>query len=429
MPKFLQSRREKVRFKSKEACIVGMAYRIEKRGRLTGVPYESTSFMARRELETTPKKAHAERLRAILEAHGITDECGIVKGPRGDTLHRMIRAGDVLQTRGLCIAGTDLEWANSAGETAVVVAVGSSIAALRVLLEFDPVMDGTLLRAAEVGDPEIFRLVVGYLSEHGMLAREAERRNNGYNCLHLAAVSNAVPLLKIAAEFDELARVKEARTAGRDQQTPAQKATRYGHYAALKVLLRDMGASVDAWDNHGQQAIHIAAALGYYQCLDLLVRFGAKPNSRDKHGHGRRPVDHCKLGLASKTLASKVRYSKKLKPTTISSTDEAANYSLCVSLLDNPPAPDRLAPDDFVPDDHPPFFLFSFCAAKSDVATSDAWNDTLCALCAFDGRALDAPASKPADKPHRRRHSDRAASASSSKPPKKAPRTRRAYTK
>lgn len=397
-----------------------MAYRIEKRGRLTGIPYASSSLLARRELLTTPKKAYADRLNEILEAHGICDECRIMQR-RGDVLHRMVKDGDVLQIRGLCIAGTDLEWENEAGETAVRLAVSSTVDALRVLLEFDPVMDGTLLRAAEVGDPDIFRLVVGYLSEHRLLAREAATRSNGYNCLHLAAVSNAVPLLKIAAEFDELARVKEARTGGADQQTPAQKATRYGHYAALKVLLRDMGASVDAWDNHGQQAVHIAAALGYYQCLDLLVRFGAKPTSRDKN-NGRRPVDHCKLGLASKTLATRVRYSKKRKPTTISSTDEPANYSLCVSLLNDPPAPDRLAPDDFVAE-RPSFFLFSFCAEKCD---DHEWNRTLCALCALDDAVSqdDGPEQQQQQKPPRR--------AFTSDPPlrvtKKAARTRRAYS-
>ena len=55
-----------------------------------------------------------------------------------------------------------------------------------------------------------------------------------------------------------------------------------GHKECLSILISLCGADVNAVDGNGCTALFYTVTLGYLQCTELLLEFGALPDTRDQ---------------------------------------------------------------------------------------------------------------------------------------------------
>jgi len=242
-------------------------------------------------------------------------------------------AGDVKTLRVLCIAGAKLS------DAVVRAAIQTNCAhVLRVVLQYaENVPLGALVEAADF--PETFEVYAGYLSEYGELEKAAQDRKQGLTCVHVAVLHNRPDVIAVAAKFQELRAIVDAKTTldmqlQSSKQTALHQACRYCHYDAAAALLEFMKASPHVVDVAGRAPIHVAAALGFASFVDLLLRFGASPTAKEKQ-LGRTPLELCALGAKAQK-----------KSTTMGNQHgrEHADYDACVRLIQAPPAVTRRRP-------------------------------------------------------------------------------------
>ena len=72
-------------------------------------------------------------------------------------------------------------------------------------------------------------------------------------------------------------------TFGRFNRTSLQQACFFGHVKTVRVLL-DAGADVDAIDNNGWRALHIAAQNGHLEVVQVLLDAGADVHATNNRG-------------------------------------------------------------------------------------------------------------------------------------------------
>lgn len=293
-------------------------------GKLSGVPYDGPSVDLRRRIRTGQLSVH-EALRAESLVNAAL-KCGAFEDASSFRVSAALRERQIDELRALCIAGAELH------EDILHEAVSTNYpGALRVILEFaEEVPLNLLVTAASVNAVDTFVVCSGFFSEHDVLLTAATvRTSDGFTCLHSATLFNHVNILKAASAFPEFRsrHVVDARTHANLKQTALHKACRYRFYEVAKLLLRDLGASPNIYDNQGQQPVHVTASLGYSKLLDLLLHYGASPTLADKHSHT--PLDHCLRGALS-----------------LNHKQFDADFDATISVLNNPPLPDHCPPDE-----------------------------------------------------------------------------------
>ncbi|MDY0008145.1 MAG: ankyrin repeat domain-containing protein [Bdellovibrionales bacterium] len=61
------------------------------------------------------------------------------------------------------------------------------------------------------------------------------------------------------------------------------KAVRDGDFESLPYHVEDKGASLDARDENGRSAMHIAAERGFTRCIEKLIELGANIDVQDRN--------------------------------------------------------------------------------------------------------------------------------------------------
>jgi ankyrin repeat protein len=145
-----------------------------------------------------------------------------------------------------------------------------------------------LMYASLGGNPE----VTAQLLAAG--ARPGEKAKLGWTALAVAAVKGRTDVIRVLLE------------AGADQQvqdtygwTPLMRAADSRRLEVVRVLLGSPGVNLDARQEYGQTALHIAAAAGDDAIVNLLVASGADVTARDNRGNTpaaiARLADHAEL--------------------------------------------------------------------------------------------------------------------------------------
>uniref|UniRef100_A0A158P7C6 ANK_REP_REGION domain-containing protein n=1 Tax=Angiostrongylus cantonensis TaxID=6313 RepID=A0A158P7C6_ANGCA len=127
-----------------------------------------------------------------------------------------------------------------------------------------------------------------------LLARRKEmsisaRNRNGLSAIHLAAIANNLPVLKLFAE--EMGKsVEEIKD--RENRSCLMWAVCAGNVEVIEYLVRKTSPDRQARDNHGFTALHLAAMVGNENICKVLVRQGWNLSERDK-------LDNTPLHLAA----------------------------------------------------------------------------------------------------------------------------------
>ncbi|VDM77817.1 unnamed protein product [Strongylus vulgaris] len=104
-----------------------------------------------------------------------------------------------------------------------------------------------------------------------LLARRKEmsitaRNRDGLSAIHLAAIANNLPVLKLFAE--EMG--KNVEVFDNENRTPLHYAAEQGHYEIV-------------FDNENRTPLHYAAEQGHYEIVQLLLACGARSTTSDKY--------------------------------------------------------------------------------------------------------------------------------------------------
>ena len=113
-------------------------------------------------------------------------------------------------------------------------------------------------------------------------------------------------LAKIAACFDGLAAhssgaILNARERVFGRYTPVHIATANGHFAVLRFLL-SKGGNPNCKDGDGLRPLHLAARMGWVDCVGVLLEWGADPLASSPEG--RSPRDMTKSKPVERMLRS-----------------------------------------------------------------------------------------------------------------------------
>ncbi len=177
--------------------------------------------------------------------------------------------------------GVDVDLANDAGVTALMVAAGrGDLALARRLLDVGARVDATnarggtaLMYAAQGGNVRLLKLLLARGAEAGTIA------DNGWTALTIAAAKGHVRMVRILLErgVDPNARDIYGWTA-------LMRATQNAEAEVVDALLEAEGIALDTRNEHGMTALHLAAVAGDRAIATRLLRHCADPTIEDEAG-------------------------------------------------------------------------------------------------------------------------------------------------
>jgi uncharacterized protein len=206
---------------------------------------------------------------------------GTVRAESPSAWERAIAHRDIAAVERLVAAGVDVNRATANGQTALMLAAAERDHPLMELLlkrgarvKASNNRGGTaLMYSTTAGDVDAVQLLLA----HG--ADVNARASNGWTALTLAA----------ARGFDEVAAKLLARGADPNVPdiygwTPLMRAVQQQRPAVVRVLLDSKRLALDAQNENGRTALHIAAAAGFEEIASMLVERGADTRIRDRAG-------------------------------------------------------------------------------------------------------------------------------------------------
>ena len=179
-------------------------------------------------------------------------------------------------------AGADINQCNSAGESALVLAVREGRLGTVQLL----VQSGALVTSMDSAgmSPVVHAASMGYLTiVEYLLAHH-------WDTAHLRLAAQQATVAASAADkveiLDFLLDMSEVQIDGDDtrmKETPLGAAALKGSKDCCETLLR-RGASVSATNVKQETALHLAASNGHWSCCEILIKAGADLDQRDIKG-------------------------------------------------------------------------------------------------------------------------------------------------
>lgn len=130
-----------------------------------------------------------------------------------------------------------------------------------------------------------WRAVMALTKRHGSKVLGVRVGDDGWSPLHLAAVLNESEALRLM-----ISKGGNPNDVDFDRQTPLHAAVN----ATIASQLTNAGAQVDARDRSGFTPLHVAAADGYADIVELLLALGADVDARDTNG--RTPLHEASTG-------------------------------------------------------------------------------------------------------------------------------------
>ncbi len=193
-----------------------------------------------------------------------------------------IRSGDLTALSKLAAPGRDVNLADRRGRTALMVATSKGeIPLMRRLLDLGAEVDkrnaggGTaLMFAAQYNRGAAARLLL----HHG--ARTDIQAAKSWDALMIASLKGSDDVIEALLE-------NGADPNLRDYQgfTPLMRAVAENRKGAVRLLLGSDRIQVNAAEERGISALHLAAAAGRLQITRLLLSGGADRNQRDQDGN------------------------------------------------------------------------------------------------------------------------------------------------
>jgi len=172
-------------------------------------------------------------------------------------LHAAVEAGDLVRVQALVAAGADMEERQD----------------MHIEMGFPTGRVTPLFHAAMKGHVAVAR----YLVEHG--ANKEAPSYNGWTSLIVAARNGYADVVRMLIEHGA-----NKDTADDYDWTPLQHASYNGHVAVVEYLL-EQGCDMNrAGSSYGFTAFHWAAINNRLEIAQLLLRFGARLDVRDKYG-------------------------------------------------------------------------------------------------------------------------------------------------
>lgn len=263
-------------------------------------PIDPDGFQNSDPMVTALKHHHSEVVIALLDA-GV--DINAFSGS-GTPLCEAIRVSEELLAIQLLARGADVNLQKGMTEgTPLLYAIDHQmIAIVKMLLErhADANRRGNIYRsqpkiplllAAERGNPEIVRLLIG------AGARLNEQDEQGFSALHCAARNSHAKVLRIL--IDEY----QARLGLRlhNGSLSIHSAASRGNIQSLEVLL-DAGLSIDATNNDGRTPLHWAAEAGRWDNVQFLLDRGARIDMKADGELGLTPLDLVHIGHKKRSV-------------------------------------------------------------------------------------------------------------------------------
>lgn len=181
----------------------------------------------------------------------------------------------------------DVNLATERGKTALMAAASQGAADLvRALLERGAAVNalnhnaGTaLIYAAWSGDVQTARMLL----DRG--AAVNQQSSNGWSALMMAAAKDHALLAGLLLERGAAVGLPDIYG-----WTPLMRATYAGHQDVVSVLLAHPGIAIDAANDQGQTALHLAVIQQNVPIARQLLAHGARPDSRDVAGRTPRSI-------------------------------------------------------------------------------------------------------------------------------------------
>jgi ankyrin repeat protein len=235
--------------------------------------------------------------------HSLVKNRALVNVPEPDgttPLAWAVRADDLQTVNSLLSAGANPKAPNRYGTTPLeLAATNRNPAIAAALLKAGADCTSTILMtAARTGDPDVVRLLLEHVLEHGGADVNAREPSYGETALMWAASENHPAAAKLLIEHgaDVNARSNKL-TYAKDRfglegvvtvlphgsWTPLMYAARQGSLAAARVLA-DNGAGLNLTDPDGTTALIVAIINNHYDTAALLLLKGADPNLADSTG-------------------------------------------------------------------------------------------------------------------------------------------------
>jgi hypothetical protein len=147
----------------------------------------------------------------------------------------------------------------------------------------------SLLELVRAGDAEACARL---LAREGAGGGVHDANEAGEGPLHFAAGfgNTALVTLLLESGADALAPDKSG-------LTPLMCAVAKGHVLTAEVLLTVGGSRLEAGDLRGQTALHYAAAVGWVDCVRVLINYGADANARSNSGLTPQDMIHSSIPL------------------------------------------------------------------------------------------------------------------------------------
>lgn len=194
---------------------------------------------------------------------------------------RAVGKRDVATIERLVKRGVDVNLSTTDGKTALMLAAQQGrIDLIRTLLDAGATINLTntrggtaLMYAAVVGDPATVQLLLG----RG--ASINTQSSNGWTALMIAAVKG----------YDELVTLLLARGADANLRdiygwTPLMRAAYENRLTVTRALLASNKANVNAANDNGATALHLAAQRGHLHIAQMLIDGGADLETKDLQG-------------------------------------------------------------------------------------------------------------------------------------------------
>ncbi len=212
--------------------------------------------------------------------------------PASFKLRRAVAAGDPQAVEAALNAGANINYADSNGWTALMMAaLYGHIDIVRLLIDAGAHVNcannygnSALIYAAGEGYTEIVRLLI----EHGATIPTKEELQRFALQLHarqaLSAVFEGNELAYAAARGDTKHVVELLSTLPQAEPLLAQLRKLLASYAILPPMIPPQ-ININHQDSHGMTALHWAAAQGHNNIVKLLLDFGANVNLQNAEGN------------------------------------------------------------------------------------------------------------------------------------------------